>query len=197
MSDEQMPTTDSAPEATQPTRRTMLYRIGQGLMAIGGLFIAAPVISYILDPGFRRFKRSWIDLGPVAQFPKGHIRFAHYNNPNPAPTDGDLSKIPCWVSHRTDGSFQVFYINCAHLGCPVRWFEQSRLFMCPCHGGVYYEDGSRASGPPPRGLYEYSNQVKGGHLYVFGGEIPNLSIPGKTPKDELTPLTVNGGEVSA
>jgi hypothetical protein len=27
--------------------------------------------------------------------------------------------------------------------------------MCPCHGGVYYEDGSYASGPPPRGLYEY------------------------------------------
>jgi Rieske Fe-S protein len=60
--------------------------------------------------------------------------------------------------------FQVFAINCAHLGCPVRWFEQSRLFMCPCHGGVYYEDGSRASGPPPRGLYEYNHKVENGEL---------------------------------
>ena len=183
-------------DSPKPTRRRMLYRIGQGLMALGGLLIAAPIVSYILDPGFRRFKRTWIDLGPISQFPQGHIRFAHYNNPNPAPTDGDLSKIPCWVSHRSDGSFQVFYINCAHLGCPVRWFEQSRLFMCPCHGGVYYEDGSRASGPPPRGLYEYADQVKGGRLYVFGGEIPNLSIPGKTPKDQLTPLTIHGGEAA-
>ena len=54
---------------------------------------------------------------------------------------------------RAATTFQVFAINCAHLGCPVRWFPESRLFMCPCHGGVYYEDGSRASGPPPRGLY--------------------------------------------
>ena len=52
-------------------------------------------------------------------------------------------------------TFQVFAINCAHLGCPVRWFPQSGLFMCPCHGGVYYQDGARASGPPERGLFEY------------------------------------------
>jgi Rieske Fe-S protein len=25
--------------------------------------------------------------------------------------------------------------------------------MCPCHGGVYYASGERASGPPPRGLF--------------------------------------------
>ena len=63
---------------------------------------------------------------------------------------------PCWVRNIDGNNFQVFAINCAHLGCPVRWFPQSRLFMCPCHGGVYYEDGARASGPPERGLFEYS-----------------------------------------
>jgi Rieske Fe-S protein len=49
--------------------------------------------------------------------------------------------------------------------------------MCPCHGGVYYEDGSRASGPPPRGLYQYEFRVRSGHLEVRGGETPNLSEP--------------------
>ena len=72
-------------------------------------------------------------------------------------------------------SFQVFAVNCAHLGCPVRWFPQSKLFMCPCHGGVYYEDGSRASGPPPRGLYEYEYEIRDGQLWVRGGELPTLS----------------------
>ncbi len=43
--------------------------------------------------------------------------------------------------------FLVFAVNCAHLGCPVAWFPQSGLFMCPCHGGVYYANGERASGP--------------------------------------------------
>jgi len=74
----------------------------------------------------------------------------------------------------------------------VHWFEESKLFMCPCHGGVYYEDGSRASGPPPRGLFEYDWQVVRGRLYVFGGEMPNLQIPGKLPESEITPLMIEG-----
>ena len=70
--------------------------------------------------------------------------------------------------------FQVFAVNCAHLGCPVKWFQQSRLFMCPCHGGVYYEDGSRASGPPPRGLFEYKWKVESGRLHIDAGLLPGL-----------------------
>jgi Rieske Fe-S protein len=56
---------------------------------------------------------------------------------------------------RLTPAFLVLAVNCAHLGCPVEWFAESGLFMCPCHGGVYYSDGQRASGPPPRGLYPY------------------------------------------
>jgi Rieske Fe-S protein len=54
---------------------------------------------------------------------------------------------------RLDPRFLVLAVNCAHLGCPVEWFAESGLFMCPCHGGVYYSNGDHASGPPPRGLY--------------------------------------------
>ena len=35
------------------------------------------------------------------------------------------AEIPCWVRRLTGEKFQVFAINCAHLGCPVRWFEES------------------------------------------------------------------------
>lgn len=47
--------------------------------------------------------------------------------------------------------------------------------MCPCHGGVYYQDGSRASGPPERGLFEYNYKIEGGHLMIEAGELPTLS----------------------
>src|SRR5256886_11688601 len=63
-------------------------------------------------------------------------------------------------------------INGAHLGCPVRWFPQSSLFMCPCHGGAYYADGARASGPPERGLFEYRYRVARGELQIRAGEMP-------------------------
>jgi Rieske Fe-S protein len=58
--------------------------------------------------------------------------------------------------------------------------------MCPCHGGVYYQDGSRASGPPERGLFEYTYKIDGGKLLIRAGEMPtpgqasNLA-PGKRP----------------
>jgi Rieske Fe-S protein len=59
----------------------------------------------------------------------------------------------------------------------VRWFEESGLFLCPCHGGAYYEDGGRAAGPPPRGLFQYDYKVEKGQLWVKGGEMPTLSNP--------------------
>jgi hypothetical protein len=40
---------------------------------------------------------------------------------------------------------------------------------------VYYQDGSRASGPPPRGLFQYSYKVEDGKLMIEAGQIPTLS----------------------
>ena len=137
-----------------------------------------PVVGYLLGPvGAGRAAGLDHARARSRAFPPGQTRLATYENPFRVAWDGATANIPCWV-RRIDGErFQVFAINCAHLGCPVRWFAQSRLFMCPCHGGVYYEDGSRASGPPPRGLFEYEYQVRDGQLWVRGGQIPTLSEP--------------------
>ena len=83
-----------------------------------------------------------------------------------------LVDTACWVRHVAGEQFQVFAVNCAHLGCPVHWFPQSALFMCPCHGGVYYQDGSRASGPPERGLFTYPYKVENGLVTIQAGELP-------------------------
>jgi menaquinol-cytochrome c reductase iron-sulfur subunit len=159
------------------SRRAFLFKLGLALNALGGLLVAIPVIGYITGPVRRLGGQAWIKLGGVDTFPVGQTRFAHYENPIRVQWDGDSAKVACWV-RRIDGQrFQVFAVNCAHLGCPVRWFPQSKLFMCPCHGGVYYEDGSRASGPPPRGLYEYEYQIREGQLWVRGGQLPTLAGP--------------------
>jgi len=57
----------------------------------------------------------------------------------------------------------------------VRWFSESKLFLCPCHGGAYYEDGSRASGPPERGLFEYEHRIVGDALEISAGKMPTLA----------------------
>ncbi len=173
------PTTGNWGTAPEPvTRRSFLFRAGIALSALGGVLLTLPVLGYVLGVLLRRKPyEAWISLGPVSGFPEGQTRLASYRNPFTTPWDGDTAKVPCWVRRQAGDTFQVFAINCTHLGCPVRWFPESGLFMCPCHGGVYYEDGSRASGPPPRGLYTYEYRVQAGELYVRGGQLPTLSNP--------------------
>ncbi len=91
----------------------------------------------------------------------------------------EMKKELAWITlgPLTQFPVQVFAINCAHLGCPVRWYPQSGLFMCPCHGGAYYADGSRASGPPPRGLFEYDYKLEAGQIWIKAGQVPTLASP--------------------
>ena len=162
------------------SRRRMLTKLGVLFNAAVGMILAVPIVRYILSPVIRSRTagyESWLSLGALDQFPEGETRLAKYRNPGADPSDGETANIPCWVRNVGSQKFQVFAINCAHLGCPVRWFPQSGLFMCPCHGGVYYSDGSRASGPPERGLFEYSYKVEQGNLMIKAGKMPTPGGP--------------------
>lgn len=160
------------------SRRDLFSKIGLVLNGLALGLLATPVVGFLLSPVFRGERgqyEHWVSLGSLDDFPEGQTRLATFQNPISASSDGDTDHIPCWVRRLQGERFQVFAINCAHLGCPVRWFSQSGLFMCPCHGGVYYEDGSRASGPPPRGLFEYEHRVQHGRLLIDAGQLPTLS----------------------
>jgi nitrite reductase/ring-hydroxylating ferredoxin subunit len=162
------------------SRRGMLMKLGVLFNAAVGTLLAVPIVRYLLSPVIRERKpgyESWVSLGLLGQFPEGQTRLATFRNPVADPSDGETANIPCWVRHVDGGTYQVFAINCAHLGCPVRWFPQSGLFMCPCHGGVYYSDGSRASGPPERGLFEYSWKVEQDKLLIKAGVMPTTGSP--------------------
>lgn len=166
----------SATPAAAPSssRRRFLIGLGVALNTVGAALIGVPILGYVAGVLRKRSYQAWLPLGQLADFPVGETRLATYENPFTVPWDGDSARVPCWVRRTSEQSFQVFAINCAHLGCPVRWFPESSLFMCPCHGGVYYEDGSVASGPPPRGLFEYAYQIRGEELWVQGGQTPTL-----------------------
>ena len=160
---------------TMITRRGLFMKIGILLNGLVGTALAVPIVQYLLSSvtrGRENAYLSWVPLGPVREFPEGETRLATFRNPYVTPTDGKTADTACWVRRIAGDQFQVFAINCAHLGCPVRWFPQSGLFMCPCHGGAYYQDGSRASGPPERGLFEYPYKVQDGQITIHAGELP-------------------------
>ena len=160
-------------------RRRLLVRLGLLFNGFLGLLLAIPFVKYLASPSLRARKGKdvgWVSLGALERFPAGQTRLATFRNPVTGPSDGQTASLACWVRHIDADRFQVFAINCMHLGCPVRWFPQSSLFLCPCHGGAYYADGSRASGPPERGLFEYRYRITGSELEIEVGTLPTPGL---------------------
>jgi menaquinol-cytochrome c reductase iron-sulfur subunit len=178
--------TETAPPAAgNLSRRGFFMKLGILFNGFAAIVLALPLGRFLLSSitrGRENGYLSWVRLGDVSNFPEGETRMATFRNPLVMPTDGKTVDTACWVRRVAGDQFQVFAINCAHLGCPVRWFPQSGLFMCPCHGGAYYRDGSRASGPPERGLFQYPYRVENGALTIEAGQLP-------TPGDPVASLT--------
>ncbi len=180
------------------SRRAFLFKLSLALNGVVGAVMAVPIFGYLFGAATEKAsaQESWLKLGPLTEFPEGETRLANFRNPSATGWDGMTADIPCWVRRVSATQFQVFAINCAHLGCPVRWFAESKLFLCPCHGGAYYEDGSRASGPPERGLFEYEHRVDGDQLVIFAGKMPTLAAKAESTPT-LTQIAGLSGETEA
>ena len=168
------PPSKANPDATI-SRRGFFMKLGILFNALAASVLAVPIVEFLLSSitrGRENGYLSWVPLGKLSDFPEGETRLATFRNPYVMPTDGATADTACWVRRIAGEQCQVFAVNCAHLGCPVRWFAQSGLFMCPCHGGAYYRDGSRASGPPERGLFEYPYKIENGLITIQAGELP-------------------------
>jgi Rieske Fe-S protein len=171
---------EAANELPSAGRRTFLRWFTVVCGTIAAAVLGIPLVGYFF--GLRKRTVLWVDLGPVTDFPLKVTRRIDFDNPLRQPWDGITALAGVYA--RNDGKnennayqFLVLSVNCTHLGCPVSWFPQSGLFMCPCHGGVYYADGERASGPPPRGLYHCAWRVRDGRLQVRAPHYPTLQNP--------------------
>jgi Rieske Fe-S protein len=166
------------PPAPNPglKRRSFLGWLTYGLGAVAAAAVSVPFIGYLF--GARKAPALWLPLGPVPAFPQDKTRLVTFDNPIRQPWDGMVAHTGVYVRYEGRDEreadetkahkFLILAVNCAHLGCPVEWFQESGLFMCPCHGGAYYANGERASGPPPRGLYRCVYRVTraGGDLQL-------------------------------
>jgi menaquinol-cytochrome c reductase iron-sulfur subunit len=185
---ENHPDSNSTTTDPLPPRRAFFRWLTYGLGAAAAAVVGLPFLGFAF--GTQKRKVVWVDLGPVKTFPLQETRSVDFDNPIQTPWDGITARANVFVRYEggdvgrdedpTD-KFLVLAVNCAHLGCPVSWFPQSGLFMCPCHGGVYYANGERASGPPPRGLYHCVARIRGGKLEIQAPHFPTLQDTEKTP----------------
>lgn len=170
----------SAPESSEPAvpRRAFVTWTTGAVGACAAAAVGVPVAGFFAGV-VTKHDAIWVPVGKIEDFPVGETRLHTFGNPIHEPWDGMAAKTGAYIRNLgKDGTgtqqFWVFSMICAHLGCPVSWFPQSGLFMCPCHGGVYYENGDHASGPPPRGLYKMPWRIENGVLEVQAPHLPTL-----------------------
>jgi menaquinol-cytochrome c reductase iron-sulfur subunit len=157
-------------------RRRFLSRVTVGLSGAIAALVGAPIVGYLIAPLFEREPDAFVPVGDVSKFASGQTALVQFEDPSPLAWAGQTAKTALWVRRIDAGeAFQVFNVNCTHLGCPVDWRADSKLFLCPCHGGVFYADGNVAGGPPPRPLYQREWRVSGGKLFV---KVQRLPTPG-------------------
>ncbi len=151
-------------------RRQFLTRLSILLGAIGAAIVAIPSVGFLL--GLRKPTKVWRTVGRVEDFQKGMTVEVSFRDPSPLPWSGVTAQTAAWLRRVGEQEFIAFSVDCTHLGCPVRWLQDANLFMCPCHGGVFYADGRVASGPPPRPLTHYPVRVEEGDVQILTSPLP-------------------------
>ena len=170
---DEKPTEEQRAEAHLIARRQLLGKMSLALGVAGGVAIAAPLVGFVFAPLFRDQPRVWRPVGKVDTFAIGETVDVVFIDSSPLPWAGVTANTAAWLRRTTDKDFLAFSVNCAHLGCPVRWMKDARLFMCPCHGGGYNQDGTVAAGPPPHALPQYPVRVTDdGHVEIRTDPIP-------------------------
>ena len=159
-------------EAALLSRRKFLATLSIGLGALAAALAGIPIVGFILGPLLKQSPEIWRAVGLVDSFEVGKTVAVSFLDPSPLPWAGVTAKSAAWLRRDSQQEFTAFSVNCTHLGCPVRWLDTANLFMCPCHGGVYYNDGVVAAGPPPKPLPRYPVRIQNGQVEIRTSPLP-------------------------
>ena len=165
--------TPSLPDSPPPPdRRRFLARLSLALSGAMGALLGLPVVGFLLAPLTRKEPRVWRVVGRVSDFRIGETVSVRFEDASALPWSGVTARTAAWLRREDETRFTAYTVHCTHLGCPVRWMADAQLFLCPCHGGVYYADGTVSAGPPPKPLPTYPVRVRSGQVEIQTSPIP-------------------------
>ena len=145
------------------SRRTFLQILPLGVLGAVLASIGGAALRF-LRPRLSVASDNWLDVG----------RLSELTGPTPLSRKIVAEQIAGWaVTTEEHNVFvlpaknnQVLSAICPHEGCEVMWEQNSNRFACPCHESFFAADGSKISGPSPRGLDPLPVRVQDGKLQV-------------------------------
>lgn len=146
-----------------PQRRQLLTAVLGGMVALvgGGLGILAGVFTTSSARASRQTRRSWVAVCKLSDLSRDEPRAATLRFRRLDGWYWQEVRRSVYVRREESGGVRVFSRRCTHLGCPIRWSDVSRNFLCRCHGGVFDAEGAVIGGPPPRPLDELPHRIVG------------------------------------
>jgi menaquinol-cytochrome c reductase iron-sulfur subunit len=158
-------------EGESMTRRKVFTVASQAVGGLAGAAIVLPAVGFAVAPIFDRPDEHWEGVGSIDQFTEDSYKEVVLTQVEgigePGKTLAYVRKsAPQTFPDETPNTYIAVSNRCAHLGCPVRFVEAAKTFICPCHGGVYDFEGKRIGGPPVRPLDRFQTRVNGDQLEV-------------------------------
>jgi Rieske Fe-S protein len=153
--------TDS--NVTDRSRRSFLQLLPLGVFA--GVFASIGGAAFrFLRPRLAAPSDQWLDVATLAEL----------TGPQPIAKKVLAEHVSGWARTREEHNVfvlpaknnQVLSPICPHEGCEVAWEQARNRFACPCHESYFTADGTRLSGPAPRGLDALPARVQDGKLQV-------------------------------
>ena len=151
------------------TRRGVFMVGGQALGGVAAVAVLLPVVGFAAAPIFETPDEVWTSVGATDEFVPTSYKAVTLTVVSGI---GEAGKTTAYVRQGAAdlGEDPEGYIaistRCAHLGCPVRFFDAAGTFICPCHGGVYDFEGKVIGGPPVRPLDRFQTRVEGDEVQV-------------------------------
>lgn len=165
--------TDERPEAGENSerqellsRRSFFSRISIVAGALAGAIVSVPILGFVFGPLTRSSEGDWQAVGPIGEFAIGETVLVTFQDPASLEWSGQVGEQTAWLQRRGEEEFVAYSHFCTHLGCPVFWLPEARLFMCPCHGGTFYENGEVAVEPPQKPLTQFAVRLRDGQVEI-------------------------------
>jgi menaquinol-cytochrome c reductase iron-sulfur subunit len=179
-------------EGETVTRRRLMEGTVLLTGGIATMAFTLPAVGFSLGPVFEDATPTrWQAVGPPEDFnDETYVQRVI----NLVPEIGDPGKTTIYVRRydpqrdkQVEGQDPQPYVaistRCAHLGCPVRYIQASKKFVCPCHGGVYGFEGQVEGGPPVRPLDRFYTRVTAGRVEIGDRFSLNSELKRFSPRD--------------
>ncbi|MFQ5507018.1 MAG: ubiquinol-cytochrome c reductase iron-sulfur subunit [Planctomycetota bacterium] len=148
------------PGTPPATRRRSALAIITGMLIGMGTGLATLILGFVSNALGRKRDAPWIRVGSAEDLSPETFQKIVLS----------VEKTHAWIEKAVPVTIYAkdlypedpiaFLSVCSHLGCSVKWVEESKHFACPCHGGVYDEHGEVVAGPPPRALTRLETKVE-------------------------------------